>query len=160
MIVKRWHVLRQRILSFLMATREFVCPSVPLKPKKEKKRLCTAYYKLPKLSGGLTNFRETTHTLNPQRLEDFPLFHALGLDSGAKGSSDYSRSYVIDGVTLPSAHWHLICHVCLLYFETHLSLLPGTRIVLTHQWMADKGLTCLIWSRAAARANVFQQPNL
>lgn len=128
-----------------MATREYVCPSVPLKPKKEKKRLFPAYDKLPKLSGSLTDFRETTHTLNHQLLEDFPLFNALELDSGAKGNSDYSRSYVIDGVTLPSAHWHLISHVCLLYFETHLSLLPGTWIVLTNQWTADKGLTCLIW---------------
>lgn len=70
--------------------------------------------------------------------------HTLELDSGAKGGSDYSRGYVIDGVTLSSAHWDLISHVCLVYFETHLSLLPGTWVVLTNQHMADKSLTCLI----------------
>ena len=55
-----------------------ICPS-KAKKGKEKKRLWTAYYKLPKLNGGLTNFKASTHTLNPQLLEDFPLFNALEL---------------------------------------------------------------------------------
>lgn len=130
-----------------------ICPSKAKKERKDKKSLWTAYYKLPKLSGSLTNFKESTHTLNPQLSEDFPLFNALELDSGAKGSSDYSRSQVMDGVSLPSAHWDLINRVCLDYFETHLSLLPGTRVALTNQRTADKGLTSLIWSRTTARAN-------
>lgn len=70
-----------------------------------------------------------------------------------RDGSDYSRSYIIDGVTLPSAHWDLVSHVCLVYFETHLSPLPGTGAVLANQRSADKGLTRLIWSGAAARAN-------
>lgn len=126
---KRWHRVsaKNRILS--TTTRKCVQRSVPLEQKEKKRKgkavTCSLSASKAEWKFNQLQRKESTHALSPELFEDFPLFKALERDSGAKGSCDYSRSPVIDGVTLPLPTGILSATWCLLYFETHLSLLPA-----------------------------------